>query len=106
MRKVTIRKSLGMDINKSYQGESIEMQMRKVSESGEPIESTSPEIFTKRDSGVEPQYDIRTDKWDIAMEAMDKVTKTQIAKREGDMKQNEDGKAESIQAPQSENSEK
>ena len=34
----------------------------------------------KKKDGVRPEYDIRTDKWDLAQSAMDKVNGTKIAK--------------------------
>ena len=46
------------------------------------IAGGAPIIFTDRSEGVLPAYDIRTDRWDIATEAMDRVNKAKIAKRE------------------------
>lgn len=67
--------------NKEY-GESIEQKIRKVLTSGEPIEETAPMIYTDRKDGVLPEHDIRTDRFDIALDAMDKVTKSIQAKRD------------------------
>ena len=47
----------------------------------EPITDGAPIIFTERKDGVLPEYDIRTDRWDIAITAMDKVNTDKIAKR-------------------------
>ena len=33
----------------------------------------SPLIYTPKEDGVRPEYDIRTDKWQIAINAMDRV---------------------------------
>lgn len=55
------------------EGESIEKKIDRMTESDEPIEETAPMIYTKKTDGVIPAYDIRTDKWDIAQEAMSKV---------------------------------
>ena len=44
-------------------------------ETGEPIKDTTPLIYTPKEKGVMPQYDVRTDKWDIAQNAMDRVNK-------------------------------
>lgn len=63
-------------------GESIEEKMRRVTENNEPIEDTAPLNYTDRKDGVLPQYDIRTDRWEIAREAMDKVNKSIIASRD------------------------
>lgn len=64
----------------SYEGQSIEDRCKKLVETGEPIKDTSPLIYTPKEKGVMPQYDVRADKWDIAQEAMDRVNKERIAK--------------------------
>ena len=63
-----------------YKGQSIEDRCKKLVETGEPIKDTTPSIYTPKEKGVMPQYDIRTDKWDIAQNAMDRVNKERIAK--------------------------
>lgn len=64
----------------SYEGESIEQKVRRVVENKEPITDGAPIIFTEKKDGVLPQFNIRTDKWEIALEAMDKVQASRIAK--------------------------
>ena len=71
----------GLNINESYEAKSLEAELRKVMEEKSPITSISPEIFTERKEGVMPEYDIRTDKWEVAEKAMEKVSQTQIAAR-------------------------
>ena len=63
-----------------YKGQSIEDRCKILVETGEPIKDTTPLIFTPKEKGVMPQYDVRTDKWDIAQNAMDRVNKERIAK--------------------------
>ena len=63
-------------------GESIEEKMRRVTTTNEPIDNVAPMIYTEKKDGVLPQYDIRTDRWDIAQEAMGVVAKSMAAKRE------------------------
>lgn len=65
-----------------YQGESIETKVRRITENNEPITDGAPMIYTERADGVMAGYDIRTDRWELAMKAMDKVNKSIIAKRE------------------------
>lgn len=48
----------------------------------EPITDGAELIFTERKDGILPEYNPRTDKWDIALDAMTTVAKTNIAKRE------------------------
>lgn len=83
MRTVYIKDATTMRVNASYEGESLEKQLQKATTSKIPIEATSPIIFTEKKNGVMPETDIRTDKWEIAREAMGAVHKTAIAKRQG-----------------------
>ena len=73
-------KKTNFDINESVEGQSIEEKMRETTMNGQPIESAAPLLYTDKRDGVLPQYDIRTDRWDIALQTTDKITRTQIAK--------------------------
>ena len=64
-----------------YEGESIETKCARVLESGEPITDTAPIIYTAKEDGVLPAYNIRTDRFDIAMDAFDKIEMERIAKK-------------------------
>ena len=63
-----------------YEGETIETKVSRIINEKAPIEDGAPIIFTDRSEGVLPAYDIRTDRWDIATDAMDKVNKAKIAR--------------------------
>ncbi len=39
-------------------------------------------IYTQRKDGVIPEYNVRTDKWDMALETMDAYNKSKIARAE------------------------
>ena len=82
MNKVTkvIREKTGFNINESYEGETIEEKIERIVQNNEPITDGAPLIYTEKSEGVVPGYDIRTDRFDVAIEAMDKVTATNIAK--------------------------
>lgn len=69
-------------INTSYQGERIEQKIERIMNNKEPITDGAPLIYTERKDGIQPEYDIRTDRWDVAIDAMDKVDKSHKAKRE------------------------
>ena len=62
-----------------YEAESIEEKVRRIVNENEPIEDGAPIIFQERIDGVKPEFNIRTDKWDVAQEAMDKVHASNIA---------------------------
>lgn len=55
------------------EGEYIEEKVRRITENGEPIEDGAPIIYTERKDGVNPAYNIRTDRWEIAQNAMEQV---------------------------------
>lgn len=80
MKKVNHKISKLPNMVSTYEGESIEKKVRRVVENKEPITDGAPIIFTEKKDGVLPQFNIRTDKWDIAIEAMDKVQGSRIAK--------------------------
>lgn len=62
------------------EGESIEYKVRRITENNEPITDGAPIIYTNREDGVLPAYNIRTDRWDIAQAAMDAVNQANLAK--------------------------
>ena len=42
-------------------------------------------VYTERKDGVLPAYDPRTDRFEIAVDAMDRVTASRLAKRDGNI---------------------
>lgn len=67
--------------NYEYQlGESIEAKVKRITENNEPITDGAPIIYTNRDDGVLPAYNIRTDRWEIAQAAMEAVNQANLAK--------------------------
>lgn len=79
-------------VNESYEGETIEQKVDRIMNNKEPITDGVDVIYTNREDGVKPDYDIRTDRWEHAVDAMDKVSKTHMAKREERIKKREDNK--------------
>lgn len=63
-----------------YEGESIETKCARILQNKEPITDTAPIIYTAKEDGVLPAYNIRTDRFDIAMDAYDKITKSSAKK--------------------------
>ena len=62
------------------EGETVETKVARIVQNKEPITDGAPMIYTEKEQGVLPEYDIRTDKWEIAQNAMDVVHATNIAK--------------------------
>ena len=75
MKKIGInyRSKLGTTL---VEGERLELKIDRMTQNNEPIGDSAPLIYTPRKDGVIAAYDIRTDKWDIALNAMEKVNRT------------------------------
>lgn len=65
------------------EGESIEEKVRRIEASKEPIKDGAPIIYTEKKDGVIPAYNVRTDRWDVALMAMDAVNRANYAKSAG-----------------------
>lgn len=59
-------------------GKSIEEELRIAQATKRPITSTTDVTYTPLKAGVLPQYDIRTDRQEIAIDATDKYAKSDI----------------------------
>ena len=65
-----------------YAGETIEEKVRRILEDHEPLEDEGIQtLYSARGEGVLPETNIRTDRWDLAAEAMDIATKAREAQR-------------------------
>lgn len=75
--------------NLTYQAEPREVKLRKIisGEANNMEDGVFPTIYTEKKDGVQPEYDIRTDRFEIAIDAMDKINQSaanQIAKSRGE----------------------
>ena len=59
-------------------------------QNGEPISDNAPIIYTERKEGINPIYDIRSDRFDIAINATSKIEKALRARREEYMKKTDE----------------
>lgn len=82
MYKQTKYPTSSLSVDQSYVGETIEEKVNRIVNNNEPITDGAPLVYTNRKDGVQPDYDIRTDRFEIATEASDIVTKSHLAKRE------------------------
>lgn len=102
MKKRKIENRTYLRSNDSVQGEPIEHKIRRILQNNEPITDGAAIGYSDRKDGVLPQTDIRTDRFDVAIEAMDKHQKTAIATRMDNIKKREEtkkiGQPETIQA--------
>lgn len=76
MQKGTIKHT------ESREGDSLETQIQRLMENKEMPDQSAPLIYTDRNKGVMAAYDIRTDKWDLALEGMDKIEQARNTERE------------------------
>lgn len=68
--------------NTGYEGETIEQKIHRIVNNKEPIKDSAPIVYTERKNGVEAQYNIRTDRFEIAVETMDNGAKGHQARRQ------------------------
>lgn len=86
MYKIVAKKPTTLRVNKQFVGETMEQKIRRILNNNEPIDEVAQRIYTERKDGVLPEYDIRTDRWEIATDGMDYITKSNLAKREERLK--------------------
>jgi len=104
MKKRYVQTKSTLNVREVVVGESIEDKVRRIENNKEPITDGAPLVYTERKDGVQEAYDVRTDKWEVALNAMDAVTKSKLAKRQEQLKdidkvvKDKDGETESIEA--------
>jgi hypothetical protein len=64
------------------EGEPIELKIERIMHNNEPITDGAPSIFTERGDGVLSAYNIRTDRWEVAADGMNVVSKSIQAQRD------------------------
>ncbi len=89
MKTATNRKGCINNPNLAYQAEPREVKLRKIisGEANNMEDGVFPTIYTEKKDGVQPEFDIRTDRFEIAIDAMDKINQSaanQIAKSRGE----------------------
>lgn len=77
------------DPNLTYQAEPREVKLRKIisGEANNMEDGVFPTIYTEKKDGVQPEFDIRTDRFEVAIDAIDKINQSaanQIAKNKGE----------------------
>lgn len=88
MKTARNRKGCINDPNLTYEAEPREVKLRKIisGESNDMEDGVFPTIYTEKKDGVQPEYDIRTDRFEVAIDAIDKINKSianQIVKSKG-----------------------
>lgn len=89
MKTAKSRKGCIDNPNLTYEAEPREVKLRKIisGEASNMEDGVFPTIYTEKKDGVQPEYDIRTDRFEVAIDAIDKINKSaanQIAKNKGE----------------------
>ena len=72
INKIRINNFKGM-IEITENGETLIKKIQRVLDENEPLTDGAPMIYTPKQAGVRNDCNIRTDKWSLAMDAMDRV---------------------------------
>lgn len=81
MKKQVIMPKTQIKVVLDMKGESIEQMLRRMRTSGEPIEAKAKIQYFDRKDGVLPFNDIRTDRFEYARMATDKLHASSYAER-------------------------
>lgn len=89
MKTAKSRKGCINNPNLTYQAEPREVKLRKIinGESNDMEDGVFPTIYTEKKDGVQPEFDIRTDRFEVAIDAIDKINQSvanQVAKSKGE----------------------
>lgn len=89
MKTAKSRKGCIDNPNLTYQAEPREVKLRKIisGESSDMEDGVFPTIYTEKKDGVQPEFDIRTDRFEVAIDAIDKINRSvanQVAKSKGE----------------------
>lgn len=82
MKKYEIKQKTVIRRNESAVGEPLHISLQRKMENKEKLGTTMPLIYTDRKEGVKPEYDIRTDRFDVAIDATTKIDKSWKARRD------------------------
>lgn len=91
--------------NLTYQADPREVKLRKIinGESNDMEDGVFPTIYTEKKDGVKPEFDIRTDRFEVAIDAIDKINQSvanQIAKNKGETEAVKDSGTEAKTDPE------
>ena len=74
MYKQNMLRPTRLEINKQTEGQRLEDKIARMINNGEPLKTMGTQlIYQERKEGVNPAYDMRAEKMDLALDAMNKV---------------------------------
>lgn len=68
--------------NEAVEGETMELKVERILANKEPIKDGAPLIYTDKKDGVGAGFNIRTDRFEVALDGIDAIQKSNNAKRE------------------------
>lgn len=75
-----------LKVNNSVQGETLETKIFRAVTNKQPLEGQAKLLYTERKAGILASTNIRTDRFEVAVEAADKIAKSYKARREDNMR--------------------
>ena len=78
INKIRINNFNGM-IEIKEEGETLIKKIQRIMDENEPLKDGAPLIYTPKQAGVRADCNIRTDKWELAMEAMNRVNEYKLS---------------------------
>jgi len=94
MYKITHFRKTQISRPRLLEGEPIELKVTRLIQNKEPIKDGAPLIYTEKKDGINAAYNIRTDRWEIAAEAMNKILASKQAKKDALLKSQDNDKPE------------
>lgn len=86
MKKRIVKNTKDLLAVGTTEGEIIEKKIQRIMDEKTPIDDSAPIIYTEKKNGINPAHDVRTDRFDLALEAMEIETKNRIAANEENFK--------------------
>lgn len=86
MKKRIVKYAKDMLAVETIEGEILEKKIQRIMDEKSPIDDSAPIIYTEKKNGINPAHDVRTDRFDLALEAMEIETKKRIAANEENFK--------------------
>ena len=85
-------------IEMTENGETLIKKIQRILDENEPLTDGAPMIYTPKQAGVRDDCNVRTDKWQLAMDAMDRVNNYKLneylKKEEAEKPKTAEGKTE------------
>lgn len=78
INKIRINNFDGM-IEYKEEGETLIKKIQRIMDENEPLKDGAPLIYTPKQTGVRADCNIRTDKWEVAMKAMNRVNEYKLS---------------------------